>query len=68
MHDVAFRLNTSQPIKANNVVVANGSSLQLTSANSGATFYREYQRTFINESVPGTGLVNRHDDYTYYSS
>ncbi len=69
MNDVAYRLNTSNPvIKYGTVVVNNGSRINLKATASGSVFYRDNQVTMPDETPGNTGMVNRLDDYTYYSA
>jgi len=69
MNDVAYRLNTANPvIKQGTVVVNNGSKSNLTASASGSVFYRGEQYTMPNETPGNTGLVNRFDDPTYYTA
>ena len=62
MQDVAHRINTSQPVTKYGTVTA---STQVTGVSS---FDRTNRKTVPNETVAGTGLVNRFDDVQYYST
>ena len=69
MNDVAYRINNAGVVtKGGTVVVNNGSLLNLQSTASGSVFYRGNQTTVATEQPAGTGLVNRFDDPTYYTS
>ena len=61
MDDVAYRINTSLPVKTKGTIMINdtGNSKIYSEDNT-------HTKTVTNESVSGTGLVNRFDDVTYY--
>jgi hypothetical protein len=63
MNDVAYRINTSAPVKAQGTIV-----VACSPAISGAfKFNRDKEKTYANETV-ATGLVNKFDETTYYTA
>jgi len=68
MNDVAYRLNTALPVrKEGTCVVNNGSRLNLDVNASGSVYMRSKEITMANETA-NTGIVDRMDDYKYYTS
>ena len=70
MNDVAYRLNTGNPVKKFGTTIINTGGLTgLTpSASGGMQYYNDNTKTVPNENASGTGLVNRFDDPTYYTA
>lgn len=70
MNDVAYRLNTANPVKKYGTMIVNTGGLTgVTPTGSGGMYYNnDNTRTVVNESPAGTGLVNRFDDPTYYTA
>lgn len=63
MQDVAYRINNALPVKTKGTVVTN----QVGSSLYGTYFVENtFTQTVPNETVSGTGLVDRFDDRTYY--
>lgn len=67
MNDVAYRINTSLPVKKFGTATINAGGMRI-SASGGFEFNNDNMRTVPNESPAGTGLVNRFDDPTYYTA
>jgi len=68
MNDVAYRLNTGLPVrKEGTCVVNNGSKSNLNAGASGSVYMRNEEITMANETA-STGIVDRMDDYKYYTT
>jgi hypothetical protein len=71
MNDVCYRINNVGTVKKFGTMIVNnggGGGLQFTPNASGSTYYRDQQWSLPTEQPGGTGLVNRFDDPTYYTS
>ena len=68
MNDVAYRIVTSSPVKHGTLVVGSVPFGGIASGETCTQFYRGAEKTIANEVPIHTGLVNRFDDYTYYSN
>jgi hypothetical protein len=68
--DVAYRLNTSLPVKKSGTVVVNTGGLTgLVPTGSGGMYYNnDNTKTIVNEVPAATGLANRFDDPQYYTA
>lgn len=67
MNDVAYRLNTSLPVKKFGTVTVHSGGFTPT-ASGGFQYNNTNTNTITNESPAGTGLVNRFDETTYYTA
>ena len=67
MNDVVYRLNTSLPVKKYGTETVHTGGFTPT-ASGGFQYNNNHTITITNESPAGTGLVNRFDDPTYYTS
>lgn len=65
--DVAYRLNTSIPVKKYGTVTVNTGGMR-PAASGGFEFNNDNTVTIVNEVPAATGLANRFDDPTYYTA